>query len=175
MGNRSPPVEAAVDTAVHAAELEKWHLGMHPKHTLGVYRHKQSITREFVFDNTKGSALLFKARAGSLETNYRVHHWSGIPPDCPLCFAPIEDVAHVIRECPVLGPTPDAWSGMSMAELLGLSTMTATPYKDFPHLEDIKARLLRWWILHHKELFLLDQPLPRAACKCFLISSRILR
>ena len=42
--------------------------------SLNVYRHKQSISMEFLFDNTEGSDLLFKARADSLETNNRVQH-----------------------------------------------------------------------------------------------------
>ena len=71
----------------------------------------------------------------------RALRWKGV---CHLLSInhSIQDVAHVIRECPVLGPTPEAWSGMSMAALLGLSTMTTKPYKHFPHLEEVKARPL---------------------------------
>ena len=134
-----------MDNVVPIKETVAWQSSMLSKSTLVTNRHKESITREFLFDNTKGSDL-FKARAGSLEMNHR--HWIGLPPDCPLCFAPIEDVQHVVKYCPALGPIPDAWSDMPMAALLGFS---ANRQPSFSQLEGIKAHLMTRWTLHHKD------------------------
>ena len=65
-----------MDLLIHTKEMELWHLVMLNKSTLATYCHKQTISREDIYDNTKGSGLLFKARARSLETNYPVHRWS---------------------------------------------------------------------------------------------------
>ena len=140
--------ESTVDNVVHTKETLAWQSSMLSKSTLVTYHHKQSISRESLYDNTKGSNLFFKVRAGSLETNHRVHHWSGLPLGCPLCFAPIKDVEHVAKYCPALGPIPDAWSDMPMADLLGF---LANRQPSFSHLDGVRARLMKWWTLHHKD------------------------
>ena len=60
--------DKCVEDAIHSQETRAWLLSMSRKSTLEIYRVKQDISRELIYDNSKGNDLLFKARAGSLET-----------------------------------------------------------------------------------------------------------
>ena len=137
-----------VTTRINDWETERWRSSMLTKSTLENYRLKNVICREDIYDNSKCSDLLFKARAGSLETNLRTKHWSGQPESCPLCGAPQETLEHVLLLCPGLGPPPAEWMGSTPAELLGLVRHGNSNKLECQHLLGVKARLLAWWSSH---------------------------
>jgi len=120
---------------------------MSKKSTLALYRLKNDIHREDIYDNSKGSDLLFKARAGSLETNVRTKHWSGLPEACPLCGAPEENLEHVLLLCPALGPIPTEWVDSTLAKLLGLDG-NGNSNRGCLMFQGVQARLLTWWKCH---------------------------
>jgi sorting nexin-29 len=66
----------------------------------GIYSRKEKYSKVNYANNKKGSALLFKARVGSLETNKRMRHIWKNSPICDLCGdEEDETVGHVILEC----------------------------------------------------------------------------
>ena len=70
--------------------------------TLCVYSCKTQPKVENLYDNTKGSALLFQARSGSLPLNSRTHHWNGFGKACRVCTSGIEEsLQHFFFECPL--------------------------------------------------------------------------
>jgi Reverse transcriptase (RNA-dependent DNA polymerase) len=124
-----------------SSELEKfvvshdtahWRQGIENKKTLQRYAQKPSITREFLYDNSLGSALLFKSRAGSLETETRMEKITGNTRDCKLCHKGEEDIPHVLLQCSALQSSrgslveqgcsnygEPSWSESQIAQLLG--------------------------------------------------------
>jgi hypothetical protein len=70
--------------------------------TLEVYKCKTEPKVINFYENTKGSALLFQARSGSLPLNSRTHHWNGYGKDCRVCDSSHEEsLKHFIFDCPV--------------------------------------------------------------------------
>ena len=79
-----------------------WVEGMAGKSMLEVYReHKESRTSAVhLYDNSRGSALLALARAGSLPTRVHKSLFKNYPePTCNRCGVYEETMEHVIFEC----------------------------------------------------------------------------
>uniref|UniRef100_A0A6G5AG55 Putative tick transposon n=1 Tax=Rhipicephalus microplus TaxID=6941 RepID=A0A6G5AG55_RHIMP len=59
--------ELSVKKKVKETETDMWRMGMIKKSALEIYRtFKQEIAKERIYDNTRGSSLLFEARTGVL-------------------------------------------------------------------------------------------------------------
>lgn len=111
------------------------------KSTLSAFLSKDSIQAETFYDNSVGSGLLFRACAGSLETSARTKYRKGVE-GCPLCLAPVEDVAHVVQHCPILNPLPQDWTNVTLPELLGLNSNLPL---DEVCMQWLHSRLSCWW------------------------------
>ena len=65
--------------------LKEWQKGLE-KSTLELYRNKKCPKKESFYDGSWVSGLLFKARAGSLEVNFRTYRYNdGQTRRCPFC------------------------------------------------------------------------------------------
>ena len=81
---------------------DMWEEEMKGKSTLARYRNFKVIrgSKEVMYDNSRGSALLALARAGALLTRtYRERFTPGLEKTCTLCGVYEETVEHVIHEC----------------------------------------------------------------------------
>lgn len=126
---------------VKEAETTNWEKRMEAKKSLAIYRiGKRQITREKFFDNTKGSALLFEARAGCLRTKTLIREQ--VQDElCAGCGREPETMRHIVTECkgirPVLGG-----GDIQLPEALGFKVNEKVNGKA---VEVSKRRLECWW------------------------------
>ena len=102
-------------------EAHRWREGLADKSTLSIYRQKKAICREQIYDNSYPSALLFRARAGSLETNKRLAKFRPLTETCDLCGEGVEDVVHVLCGCEALAEYRMGREETTVEEWLGLA------------------------------------------------------
>uniref|UniRef100_A0A6G5AE77 Putative tick transposon n=1 Tax=Rhipicephalus microplus TaxID=6941 RepID=A0A6G5AE77_RHIMP len=82
-----------------------WRIGMIKKSALEVYRtFKQKIAKERVYDNTRGSSLLFEAKTGVLRTKTYRAKYEGVDTVCSACGEEEETAEHIIMFCKGLHP-----------------------------------------------------------------------
>uniref|UniRef100_A0A6M2CV84 Putative tick transposon n=1 Tax=Rhipicephalus microplus TaxID=6941 RepID=A0A6M2CV84_RHIMP len=82
-----------------------WRIGMIKKSALEIYRtFKQEIAKERIYDNTRGSSLLFKARTGVLRTKTYRAKYEGVDAVCIACGEEQETAEHLIMFCKGLHP-----------------------------------------------------------------------
>ena len=84
--------------------LKKWKENMEKKNSLKRYKVKEKPTREYIYDGTWESSLLFKARTDSLEVNEKKKRWGGQIDWCEKCGnteenRQIETLEHLLTEC----------------------------------------------------------------------------
>ena len=73
---------------------------MESKTSLEMYRaEKLEIRKENLYDNSKGSALLFEARAGCLRTKSFVGKYAQNDGVCVVCGKETETIRHIVLEC----------------------------------------------------------------------------
>ncbi|XP_049522539.1 uncharacterized protein LOC125945030 [Dermacentor silvarum] len=92
--------ETAVKKKVKETERGLWKTWRQTKSALRTYRtFKQEIAKENIYDNSRGSSLLFEARTGVLRTKmYRVKY-QGIDTLCSPCGEEEETAEHLKRFC----------------------------------------------------------------------------
>lgn len=90
-----------LDERIKVAQETIWANGMAGKSMLKLYSvHKESRSSAVhLYDNSRGSALLALARAGSLPTRVYKSHFSTDPETCYRCGVYAETLEHVIFEC----------------------------------------------------------------------------
>ena len=78
---------------------------MNSKSTLRYYKNKTKFGgSDHMWDNSKGSSLLFKARSDALELNANLARWHTSDDEtCRLCNSSSEDLPHFLLHCPALG------------------------------------------------------------------------
>ena len=100
---------------------------MEKKSTLRVYTAKETIGGvDHFWDNSRGSALLFKARSDSLELARRKFRWTTSDSDvCQVCsLQTSETITHFLLECPCYADRRQSYLKSqygSSAALTGLS------------------------------------------------------
>ena len=136
--------ETAVKKKVKETERGLWKTGMQTKSALGTYRtFKQEIAKENIYDNSRGSSLLFEARTGVLRTKmYRVKY-QGIDTLCCACGEEEETAEHLILFCKGLNPTVQS-NGADFFKALGFRDSEGKI--DFKRVEITKRRLSDWWL-----------------------------
>ena len=90
-----------VNDRVKQIGVRTWKNGMNGKSSLAWYREKEKPKREWMYDGSYGSELLFKARTGSLEVNARTYRFSESSVKvCEKCRSgEDETVKHTIVKC----------------------------------------------------------------------------
>jgi hypothetical protein len=91
-----------VSTEIKGIEEKRnrlWRQGMEKKSSLLYYRTGQQVSWSGLYDGSRGSDLVFKARIGALETDWRIHYITGESGDCSLCGQSRGDLRHVLLEC----------------------------------------------------------------------------
>ena len=91
-----------INEQISATQDSDWAEGMADKPSLERYRkHKEGRTSAVhLYDNSRGSALLALARAGTLPTKvYRSHFSPSSDTTCMRCGAYAETLEHVILQC----------------------------------------------------------------------------
>uniref|UniRef100_A0A6M2D5X3 Putative tick transposon n=1 Tax=Rhipicephalus microplus TaxID=6941 RepID=A0A6M2D5X3_RHIMP len=82
-----------------------WRFGMIKKSAQEIYQtFKQEMAKERVYDNTRGSSLLFEARTGVLGTKTYRAKYEGVDILCSACGEAEVTPEHLIMFCKVLHP-----------------------------------------------------------------------
>lgn len=135
-------VYTTVKKQVKAAETTKWAQRMEAKKTLETYRaEKREIKKEGFYGNTRGSALLFEARAGCLRTRAYTGSYRQQDETCACCGSDRETIDHIVRSCTEIRP-PRGEGETTLAEALGFG---ARGNLNFKAIEVTKRRLEWWW------------------------------
>merc|ERR1711874_909940 len=80
-------------------DSKKWHEDLSRKTSLRIYRkNKKRIQDEKIYNNTKASELIFRARSNTLNLNIDNRHRGGST-TCDLCNIGEEDMQHFLLEC----------------------------------------------------------------------------
>lgn len=145
------PDDKTLRTLVHEEEQQRWRDVMSRKPSLRAYSsHKDTIKKEEFYDNTKGSGLLFQARAGTLGTKtWRARFTEELETLCTICGTDTETIDHIVIVCRGLTPQPVT---DSVPEALGFTVAVGTEEgrdrrvaKRAEALEGTKRRLEDWW------------------------------
>uniref|UniRef100_A0A147BE79 Tick transposon n=2 Tax=Ixodes ricinus TaxID=34613 RepID=A0A147BE79_IXORI len=117
---------------------------MQGKSALTIYRsHKQEIRKEQVFDNSRGSSLLFEARTGVLRTKTYRAKFEKMDTLCAICQNENETMEHLVLECTRLRPAlPEGSADLTGA--LGFADEDGRMEKK--RVTITKRRLENWWI-----------------------------
>ncbi|KAG0430893.1 hypothetical protein HPB47_022285 [Ixodes persulcatus] len=149
--------DKAVRRLVQEEERRRWRDGMARKSSLRRYSsHKESIRKGNMYDNTRGSGLLFQARARTLGTRtWRAKFTEDLDTRCAICGSDSETIDHIVVACRGLTPHPETDSvpealGFTMAVEVdeGLSHPAADRQKTKAAegaIERTKRRLEHWW------------------------------
>lgn len=131
----------AIKNEVKETETTTWKKRMDAKKSLDIYRiGKQEITREKLFDNTKGSALLFEARAGCLRTKTLIRE--PVQEElCAGCGNEPETMRHIVTECKSIRPVLSD-GAIQLPEALGFKVSGKV---NWTAVEVSKRRLECWW------------------------------
>uniref|UniRef100_A0A6G5AE90 Putative tick transposon n=1 Tax=Rhipicephalus microplus TaxID=6941 RepID=A0A6G5AE90_RHIMP len=82
-----------------------WRIGMIKKSALEIYQtFKQEIAKERIYDNTRGSSLLFEASTGVLRTKTYRAKYEGVDTVCSTCGEEEKTAEHLIMLCKGLHP-----------------------------------------------------------------------
>ena len=86
---------------------KQWEKEKSEKRSIGLYNRFKTKIREWdVFDNSESSVTLFKMRTNTLRLKDR-ERFVGGSTECILCNAPLEDLQHLIFDCPSLSLARD--------------------------------------------------------------------
>lgn len=147
--SRGTSQELSIKKKVKETERGLWKTGMETKSALEMYRtFKQEIAKENIYDNSRGSPLLFEARTGVLRTKtYRVKYQE-IDTLCRVCGEDEETPEHLIISCKGLRPIVQG-NGPDLAKALGFKDNEGKI--DFKRVEITKRRLADWWLKGRQE------------------------
>ena len=124
-------------------------MGMSMKSALETYRtFKQEIAKEKIYDNSRGSSLLFEARTGVLRTKTYRAKYEGIDTLCSACGEEEETAEHLILVCKGLHPTVQE-NGAELFKALGFRDSEGKI--DFKQVEITRRRLSDWWLQSRRE------------------------
>uniref|UniRef100_UPI0022405C0D hypothetical protein n=1 Tax=Klebsiella pneumoniae TaxID=573 RepID=UPI0022405C0D len=131
----------AIKNEVKGSETTNWEKRMEAKKSLDTYRiGKREITREKFFDNTKGSALLFEARAGCLRTKTLIR--GQVQEElCAGCGKEPETMLHIVMKCKGIRPVLSE-GDIQLPEALGFKVNGKVNWEA---VEVSKRRLECWW------------------------------
>ncbi|KAG0414262.1 hypothetical protein HPB47_008609, partial [Ixodes persulcatus] len=97
--------QVSVKKKVKATERDRWLEGMQTKKALEGYRlNKTVIAKESIYDNSRGSSLLFEARTGVLRTRTYRAKYQEMDTVCAACGEEDETAEHLILYCKGLHP-----------------------------------------------------------------------
>ena len=147
--SRGANQKSSVKEKVKETEKSLWKTGMQTKSALETYRKfKQEIAKENIYDNSRGSSLLFEARTGTLRTKtYRVKYQE-MDTLCSMCGEEEETAEHLILFCKGLHPTVER-NGADLYKALGFKNSEGKV--DFEQVEITKRRLSDWWLNARQE------------------------
>ena len=135
--------QVSVKKKVKATERDRWLEGMQTKKALEGYRlNKTVIAKESIYDNSRGSSLLFEARTGVLRTRTYRAKYQEMDTVCAACGEEDETAEHLILYCKGLHPmhTED---NIDLIRSLGFRDSEGKV--DFKTVEITKQRLSEWW------------------------------
>lgn len=123
-------------------ETLMWKERMEKKGSLGIYKaSKKEIRKENFYDNNKGSALLFEARAGCLRTRTYMSKYSSQDETCVVCGRDKETIDHIVIGCQKI--QPDRIGGkVLLPEALGFAIDGSI---NWSAVGITKQRLEYWW------------------------------
>ncbi|XP_040064341.3 uncharacterized protein LOC115333004 [Ixodes scapularis] len=140
-----PLREGVADLKKHVRQVEtrRWTESATRKPSMTVYAaSKRAIEREQLYDDSRGSGLLFEARTGTLKTRlWRSRHDAGAPIACVACGAAEETTEHLVLQCKALSPCPQV---DHLPDALGFRTAERGDDGE-EHVETTKRRLEQWW------------------------------
>ena len=138
-----PKTAKAIKKEARQTETNKWKEKMESKTSLEMYRaEKFEIRKENLYDNSKGSALLFEARAGCLRTKSFVGKYNHNDGVCVVCGKETETIRHIVLECECIHPNLYDVN-IRLPEALGFKGSTETV--NYKAVEVTKRRLECWW------------------------------
>ena len=141
--------ETSVKKKVKETERDMWKVGMLTKSSLETYRtFKQEIAKEKIYDNSRGSSLLFEARTGVLRTKTYRAKYEGTDTLCSACGEEEETAEHLIMFCKGLHPTVQD-NGAEFFKALGFRDSEGKI--DFKRVEITRRRLTDWWLQSRHE------------------------
>ncbi|XP_075748102.1 uncharacterized protein LOC142814045 [Rhipicephalus microplus] len=141
--------ELSVKKKVKETETDMWRMGMIKKSALETYRtFKQEIARERIYDNTRGSSLLFEARTGVLRTKTYRAKYEGVDTVCSACGEEEETAEHLIMFCKGLHPIVQD-DGAAFFKALGFRNREGKI--DFKRVDLTRRRLSDWWLKSRHE------------------------
>uniref|UniRef100_A0A6M2CZR6 Putative tick transposon n=1 Tax=Rhipicephalus microplus TaxID=6941 RepID=A0A6M2CZR6_RHIMP len=127
-----------------------WRIGMMKKSALEIYRtFKQEIAKERIYDNTRGSSLLFEARTGVLRTKTYRAKYEGVDAVCIACGEEQETAEHLIMFCKGLHPIVQD-DGAEFFKALGFSNREGKI--DIKWVKITRIRLSDWWLQSRHEI-----------------------
>lgn len=131
-----------VKKQVRETETLMWKERMEKKGSLGIYKaSKQEIRKENFYDNNKGSALLFEARAGCLRTLTYRSKYSSQDETCVGCGINKETIDHIVMECQKIQPDRNGGK-VTLPEALGFAVDGSI---NWSAVGITKQRLEYWW------------------------------
>uniref|UniRef100_A0A6G5AHU1 Putative tick transposon n=1 Tax=Rhipicephalus microplus TaxID=6941 RepID=A0A6G5AHU1_RHIMP len=142
--------ELSVKKKVKETETDMRKIGMIKKSALELYRTvKQKITKEKIYDNTRGGSLLFRPGREYCEPrhigpNHHHHHH----PVCSACGEEEETAEHLIMFCKGLHPIVQD-DGAEFFNALGLRDWEGKI--DFKRVDLTRRRLSDWWLKSRHE------------------------
>ncbi|MDJ1305930.1 MAG: hypothetical protein MRQ09_06910, partial [Candidatus Midichloria sp.] len=135
--------QISIKKKVKATERDRWVEGMQTKTALEKYRlHKTVIVKESLYDNSRGSSLLFEARTGVLRTRMYRAKYQEIDTVCGACGEEDETAEHLILYCKGLHPVLTEGNA-DIIKALGFRDSEGKV--DFKKVEITKQRLSEWW------------------------------
>nr|XP_054917938.1 uncharacterized protein LOC129380575 [Dermacentor andersoni] len=132
-----------VKRKVREAELISWVAAMEKKPAMSNYlRGKNEIRKETIYDNSKGSSLLFEARSGCLRTRTYKARYKKEEETCACCGKARETTEHILLECEDVYPAVDLGT-TGLLEALGFSGSSGKANRSA--IDISKRRLEDWW------------------------------
>uniref|UniRef100_A0A6G5AJK3 Putative tick transposon n=1 Tax=Rhipicephalus microplus TaxID=6941 RepID=A0A6G5AJK3_RHIMP len=109
---------------------------------------KQEISKESIYDNTRGSSLLFEARTGVLRTKTYRAKYEGVDTVCSACGEEEKTAEHLIMFCKGVYPIGQE-DGIEFSKALGFMDREGKIH--FKRLELPRRRLFNWWLKSRQE------------------------
>uniref|UniRef100_A0A6G5AGG7 Putative tick transposon n=1 Tax=Rhipicephalus microplus TaxID=6941 RepID=A0A6G5AGG7_RHIMP len=121
-----------------------WRIGMMKKSALEIYRtFKQEIAKERIYDNTRGSSVLFEARTGVLRTKTYRAKYEAVDTVCSECGEEEQTAEHLILFCKGLQLRVQDYGAEFF---IALALRDREGKIDFKRLEITRRRLSDWWL-----------------------------
>nr|XP_054927159.1 uncharacterized protein LOC126531471 [Dermacentor andersoni] len=132
-----------VKRKVREAEIISWVAAMERKPAMSDYlRGKNKIRKETIYDNSKGSSLLFEARSGYLRIRTYRARYKTEEEACACCGKARKAMEHVLLECEDVYPAVNL-GATGLLEALGFSESSGKVNMSAVGIS--KRRLEDWW------------------------------